>query len=215
MLPIDTPWAKALKVIKAVAILALLAAIAWSYRYTYTAGVAHESDRWKAQAEKEKAERVSADATELQLANARADEARERADALSADLLIAEQKITRQANQRKERINDVTTVYVPAPGAKPEPLPACIFTRGWLRHYNAAIGAAPADLSEAGTTAGTSAAAPATGGAAAGEDDLRPAMINQAGILEHQIDYGARNRKIEAQLRQLVKFWTEGGDVQQ
>ena len=51
--------------------------------------------------------------------------------------------MTQHANEKQqlqERIPHVTTQYRPAPGAAAEPIPRCVFTAGWLRDFNAALG---------------------------------------------------------------------------
>ena len=97
------------------------------------------------------------------------------------------------------KITNVTTVYVPAPGLAPRPLPRTVFTAGFMREYNAAIGLpAPA----AGTTA------PGLGGTAetgeASDAWLRDSGLTQADILAHVADYGERCRNLEAQVSRLL-----------
>ncbi|MDK3025564.1 hypothetical protein QO239_23500 [Cupriavidus taiwanensis] len=137
-------------------------------------------------------------------------QATERGDRLSADLTKAEGQIDSLSQQLRSRVDRVTTVYREAPGAALKPVPQCIFTRGWLRDYNAAIGAA---VPAAGEGAGASAQAPAAGVAADGDDELVPAGIDPRSILSHHIDYGARARKLEEQLNRLIDY-EEGKDAQ-
>ena len=105
------------------------------------------------------------------------------------------------------RITNVTTVYVPAPGLAPRPLPRTVFTAGFMREYNAAIGLpAPA--------AGT--AAPGLGGAAetgeASDAWLRDSGLTQADILAHVADYGERCRNLESQVNRLLDRHQEAID---
>lgn len=104
------------------------------------------------------------------------DLARQRADAL-ADLEAAvalgerlQAEVDALSERREQavrtiikRIPDVTTIYLPAPGAEPAALPACPFTVGYQRLWNAALsldGAASANVHRAaGLDAAASAAA--------------------------------------------------------
>ena len=105
------------------------------------------------------------------------------------------------------RIANVTTVYVPAPGLAPQPLPRAVFTAGFVREYNAAIGL-PA--------AATGAAAPGLGGTAetaeASDAWLRDSGLSQADILAHIADYGERCRNLEAQVNRLLDRNKEATD---
>lgn len=99
----------------------------------------------------------------------------------------------------QERISHVTTQYRPAPGAAAQPIPRCVFTAGWLRDYNAALGVpAPG----AGTTATQPAQASRT---APGTDaELLESGITPADILAHAQDYGQWARNNLAQLNGLL-----------
>ncbi|KAB0473915.1 hypothetical protein K6V72_24280 [Ralstonia insidiosa] len=130
---------------------------------------------------------------------------------LTSQLVDQERGNAQTAADLHAQVPHVTTVYRPAPAAQPVPVPACVFTRGWLRSYNAAIGASvPANAQ------GTSVPAQATEttGAAPGDDDLAPAAITQAGVLSHHIDYAAGAKDLEAQLNKLIDY-EEGLDVKQ
>lgn len=133
-----------------------------------------------------------------------------RGNRLSAQLDQAQDRIDTLSRQLQSKVDHVSTVYRPTPDAAVQPLPRCVFTRGWLRSYNTAIGAG---VPEAGEGPGASAQAADAGGAAAGEDDLLPANIDQRDILTHHIDYAARARKLEEALNRLIDY-EEGKDVQ-
>ncbi|MGY1949477.1 lysis protein [Pseudomonas pergaminensis] len=99
----------------------------------------------------------------------------------------------------QERIPHVTTQFRPAPGAAAQPIPRCVFTAGWLRDYNTALGV-PAP--RAGATAAQSAQAP---WAAPGTDaELLESGITPADILAHAQDYGLWARNNLAQLNGLL-----------
>lgn len=95
-------------------------------------------------------------------------------------------QLQQQLNQ--ERIAHVSTQYRPAAGAAAVPAPRFVVTCGWLRDFNAALGAsvpAPARCRGAGgAEAGTW---PATGADA----ELLESGVSAADILAHARDYGA------------------------
>lgn len=66
----------------------------------------------------------------------------ERADQAEGQLLQVQQQVARLQTQLQERIPHVTTVYRPAPAAEPVAIPRCVFTAGWLRDFNLALGGA-------------------------------------------------------------------------
>ncbi len=105
------------------------------------------------------------------------------------------------------RIANVTTVYVPAPGLAPRPLPRAVFTAGFVREYNAAIG-----LPAAGTGAATAGAGGTPEAAQAPDAWLRDSGLSQADILAHVADYGERCRNVEAQVNRLLDRNKEGTD---
>lgn len=114
---------------------------------------------------------------------------------------LADEKVTHAQEKQSliRRIANVTTVYVPAPGLASRPLPRAVFTAGFVREYNAAIGLSAAD---------TGAAAAGVGGTAeagqAPDTWLRDSGLGQADILAHIADYGERCRNLEAQVNRLL-----------
>lgn len=103
-----------------------------------------------------------------------------------------------------KRINDVTTVYVPRPGAAPEPLPHCVFTTGFVREYNAAIGAG--DVPGAAPASTADAAGQAAQLATGADAWLRGSGLSQADILAHAGDYGQYCRDLGSQVNGLQDF---------
>lgn len=118
---------------------------------------------------------------------------------------LAQQLATEKASHAQEkqtllrRIANVTTVYVPASGLGAVPLPRSIFTVGFVREYNAALGLPPANE-------GTAAAGPGTTSitSIALDAGLRESGLTQADILAHIADYGERCRNIESQVNRLL-----------
>lgn len=99
----------------------------------------------------------------------------------------------------QERIPHVTTQYRTAPGAVTQPIPRCVFTAGWLRDFNTALGVpAPGP----GATAAQPAQAPwATPGTDA---ELLESGVTPADILAYAQDYGLWVRGNLAQLNGLL-----------
>lgn len=121
----------------------------------------------------------------------------QRADALAAKLAEQQREHRTARDQLQKEVTRVSTLYRKALDAAPEPVPACVFTRGWVRLYDRATGAelpaAPADPAGA--------AAPAAQAAAAEQLD---SGISQAGLLAHHIDYAEQCRNTSAQLERLI-----------
>ncbi len=122
---------------------------------------------------------------------------------------LADEKATHAQEKQSllRRIANVTTVYVPAPGLAPRPLPRAVFTAGFVREYNAAIGLPAADTGAA--TAGVG------GTAEAGQSPdtwLRDSGLSQADILAHIADYGERCRNLDAQVNRLLDRSQEATD---
>lgn len=105
----------------------------------------------------------------------------------------------REKQQLQERIPHVTTQYLPAPGAAAQPIPRCVFTAGWLRDYNAALGVlAPGPGATAAQYTATPWAAPGT------DAELLESGVTPADILAHAQDYGLWARNNLAQLNGLL-----------
>ncbi|MDF5958733.1 lysis protein [Pseudomonas aeruginosa] len=64
-----------------------------------------------------------------------------RAAQAEEQLLQVQQQLTDTRHQLQERIAHVSTAYRAAPGAAPTAIPRCVFTRGWVRDFNTALGA--------------------------------------------------------------------------
>lgn len=122
-----------------------------------------------------------------------------RANDAEAQLSAAKTQHQTELEQLQERIPNVTTVYMPAPAAKPVAIPRCVFTAGWLRDYNAALGVR---ANTQGATASHPQAAPRpTSGTDA---ELLESGVTPADILAHAQDYGLWARNNLAQLNALL-----------
>ncbi|MBK3440782.1 lysis protein [Pseudomonas lactis] len=108
------------------------------------------------------------------------------------------------AKQLQERIPHVTTQYKASVAAVPQPIPHCVFTAGWLRDYNAALG-----VPAASATAVASAFAKATSAATGTDAELLESGVTPADILAHAQDYGRWARDNLAQLNSLLDLQKE------
>lgn len=123
----------------------------------------------------------------------------ERANQAEAAMLAERDRHTAQVGELQERIPHVTTVYRPAPAAAPVAIPHCVFTAGWLRDYNLALGV-PAPAGGAAVADAQAAAWPASGADA----ELLESGVTPADILAHAQDYGRWARGNLAQLNALL-----------
>lgn len=121
-----------------------------------------------------------------------------RANQVDQELQQTKQQLTDVQKKLQERIPNVTTVYLPAPAAKPAPIPHCVFTAGWVRDFNLALGGAPLPSASGGTDASLhdAAAWPAPGAA----QELLESGVTPADILAFAQDYGRWALGIRAQL---------------
>ncbi|MDZ4378777.1 MAG: hypothetical protein U0973_11550 [Xanthomonadaceae bacterium] len=121
-------------------------------------------------------------------------------DALDRALTNERARFARENTALQRRIEHVSTQYRAAPGAAPQPAPVCVFTRGWLRDYNAAYGVPAATAAAA---AGLDAAASAAAGADA---ELLDAGLSRSDLLAHAGDSGERCRGLEKQVNALIDY---------
>lgn len=124
-----------------------------------------------------------------------------RADQAEQRMLEAQQQLADAQHQLQERIPHVTTVYRPAPAAAPVAIPHCVFTRGFLRDFNIALGAGLPAAGASTSAAGAQAAAWPTPGSDA---ELLESGVSPADILAFAKDYGAWAQRNLAQLNALI-----------
>lgn len=122
-----------------------------------------------------------------------------RVNEAEALLYAAIDQYAEEKRQLQERIPHVTTQYIPAPGSAAKPVPHCVFTAGWLRDYNAALGV-PVPRPGAADAASKRAAWPAPGTDA----ELLESGVTPADVLAHAQDYGEWARANLAQLNELL-----------
>ena len=119
-----------------------------------------------------------------------------RSDRLSADLAEQQRKNRQTTDYLSREIARVNDLYREALDAPPRPLPACVFTAGWVRVYDEATGAAvPAATDSSGV------AAPA--GKTQAAEQLNSG-ISQSRLLAHHVQYAEQCRNTAAQLDLLI-----------
>ncbi|MGO1073210.1 hypothetical protein [Lysobacter sp. CA199] len=122
----------------------------------------------------------------------------ERGNRLDARLQEQKDFAARDRAQLLRRIDRVTREYISAPGAAPQSLPAAVFTAGFVRDYNLALGvSAPEAIAAAGI-------GDATLRAAGADAELLATALRPEDILAHIADYGERCRGIEGQVNALI-----------
>jgi hypothetical protein len=130
----------------------------------------------------------------------------ERANQAEAWLLGQQAAHDKDQQQLQERIPHVTTRYRPAPAAAPVVIPRCVFTAGWVRDFNLALGAGlPAVGIGAAATGPAQTAWPAPGTDA----ELLESGVTPADILAYAQDYGRWARDNLAQIDALLNLHKE------
>lgn len=122
-----------------------------------------------------------------------------RNDKLAADLAEQQRTNRKTTDRLTGEIARVNDLYRDALDAPPKPLPACVFTAGWVRVYDEATGAIPAGMPSATDTGRV--AAQSTEGRAAEQLD---SGISQRDVLEHHTSYAEQCRNTAAQLDLLI-----------
>lgn len=113
-----------------------------------------------------------------------------------AELQRTLRKTTDRLTGEIDRVNDL---YRDALDAQPKPLPACVFTAGWVRLYDEATGAVAAGMPSTADTSRT-AAQVAEGRAA----EQLNSGISQRDVLAHHVRYAEQCRSTAAQLDALI-----------
>jgi hypothetical protein len=132
---------------------------------------------------------------QLQALQAKGEALQAKFDTARAQTVVEYRTITKE-------VPHVTTVYRPAPGAALQPLPAAVFTRGFVRVWNSAL--------DPGVPAPAGGAAPAPG-AADPADDLASGLQQQQ-LLENHVDNAAGCTAVRQQLNALIDWHQQIGD---
>ncbi|EJX0630347.1 hypothetical protein ODD08_000290 [Salmonella enterica] len=116
--------------------------------------------------------------------------------------LARSEELTTRNAELQRRINDVTQQYIDEKG-KRHPV-ECVFTRGFVQQYNAALGVSAPDVAAAARDAGT-----ATAAAAGADARLRASGVSQRDILANLADNGQRCQQLALQVRGLQAYIAE------
>lgn len=169
----------------------------------YKRGYAHGFDTAKAQGDLAlntfQLAQAHAKTAAAQLANDRYAAAVTRANQAEQALLATRTQLAQQQHRAQEQIDAVTQTYRTSLAAAPQPLPRCVFTRGFVRLWNdrAAASADGAGALPSGSTApGTD---PTTD-----PGDALDSGLSQADLLDWFSDYATRSRSLEAQLNAVL-----------
>ena len=147
--------------------------------------------------EQELARALAAEA-DAKAAAKRLQEEQARNDKLASDLAEQQRQHRKTTDYLTGEIARVADLYREALDAPPKPLPACVFTAGWVRIYDEATGA----------RAAVSGAADSGRAAAQGPDPVAAEQLDsglsQAALLGHHIQYAEQCRNTAAQLDALI-----------
>lgn len=102
----------------------------------------------------------------------------------------------------------VVTHYIPVPGAPIQPVPACVFTHGFVGVWNRAL-TADRDV----PTAESGAAQAAAAQRAVEAEALHDAGIRQADVLDNHIANSQVSTAVRLQCEQLIEFHTRGPEA--
>lgn len=132
---------------------------------------------------------------------------RDRGDLLATQLADAKDSLRKNTDQLKGEIARVTTLYRRTLESAPEPLPAGVFTVGFVRVWNNAngIGTAVPARQARQTTSGIATSSDGTGAA-----DSLDSGVTQPLVLANQIRNGELHSSCRAQLNRLID-WTLNG----
>lgn len=157
-------------------------------------------------------EKLHSEHQKQELARARAAEASAKAaakrlqdeqarnDKLASDLAEQQRQNRKTTDYLTGEIARVADLYREALDAPPKPLPACVFTAGFVRVWDEATGArAPAALPAAADPERTAAQ-----GAEARAAEQLDSGLSQAALLGHHIRYAEQCRNTAAQLDALI-----------
>jgi hypothetical protein len=140
--------------------------------------------------------RAEAAAADAKAAAKRLQDEQARNDQLAADLADQQRQYRQTTDRLTGEIARVNDLYRDALDAPPKPLPACVFTAGWVRIYDEATGAAVPTAADPGRTA----AQVAEGNAA----EQLNSGISQRAVLAHHVRYAEQCKNTAAQLDALI-----------
>lgn len=126
----------------------------------------------------------------------------ERGNQLEQRYVAARQKLAADNAALQRKIDHVTQQYIDEKG-KVQPV-QCVFTRGFVQHYNAAFGLSTDGTP--GTTAAARRAGAASGLGATADTELQLSGVSQRDILANISDNGERYQALSAQVNALLDY---------
>lgn len=140
---------------------------------------------------------------------------------LNTQILLADQTVkalraekaatAKKTAELEEEIDYVTTTWTPPNADKPEAQPACMFTHGFVRVYNSAIGAADQSASNLSATVRAAGVDGATSPTQTPDPSLQPSSIQRSDILQHITGYGQQCQDTADQLNSLIDYLEKQG----
>lgn len=140
--------------------------------------------------------RVHAAEASAKAAAKRLQEEQARNDKLAADLAGQQRDHRKTTDRLTGEIARVNDLYREALDTPPKPLPACVFTAGWVRVYDEASGARVPQAADAGRAAAQVAEARAA--------EQLDSGLGQGAVLAHHVRYAEQCRNVAAQLDLLI-----------
>ncbi|MEH2920306.1 hypothetical protein ACFFL1_01635 [Samsonia erythrinae] len=123
-----------------------------------------------------------------------------RGNQLEQRYVAVRQKLAADNAALQRKIDHVTQQYLDEKG-KAQPV-QCVFTRGFVQHYNAAFGlSSPAKITATARRAGSE-----TGSGATTDAELRLSGVTQRDILANISDNGERYQALSAQVNALLDY---------
>jgi len=132
---------------------------------------------------------------------------RDRGDLLATQLADVKESFRKNTDQLKGEIARVTTLYRRTLKSAPEPLPAGVFTVGFVRVWNNANGIGTSVPAQQARQAASGIATPPDG---AGAADSLDSGVTQPLVLANQIRNGELHSSCRVQLNRLID-WTLNG----
>lgn len=131
---------------------------------------------------------------------------RDRGDLLATQLADVKESFRKNTDQLKGEIARVTTLYRRTLKSAPEPLPAGVFTVGFVRVWNNANGIGTAVPAQQARQAASGIATPPDG---AGAADSLDSGVTQPLVLANQIRNGELHSSCRASLNRLIDWITQ------
>lgn len=155
-------------------------------------------EKLRGQHQEQELARARAAEASAKTAAKRLQEEQARNDKLASDMAEQQRQHRKTTDYLTGEIARVADLYREALDAPPKPLPACVFTVGWVRIYDEATGARAAVPGAA-----DSGRAVAQGSDAVAAEQL-DSGLSQAALLGHHIQYAEQCRNTAAQLDALI-----------